>query len=229
MNKLSYLFFGFLCCSLTFSSCKQTPKSSDLSQQFMYPQAPEPYVYVFQDSLDPFFEMFERIITYYDPLGNHLLIERYNSNFVLVESYDLLYDKNFQVFNHKLYANNIEIIAEVSDSTFVPWEGTGVFASTFQSTVDSIMFVMRNKRSLLDERGSFTWEGKEIQTLQMIDSIQTIAIDVKNQREKPASAVAVHEFAEGLGRIRIKTTDGSSNLVLKGILSESEWKKLITK
>jgi hypothetical protein len=173
--------------------------------------------------------MFERIITYYDPLGNHLLIERYNSNFVLVESYDLLYDKNFQVFNHKLYANNIEIIAEVSDSTFVPWEGTGVFASTFQSTVDSIMFVMRNKRSLLDERGSFTWEGKEIQTLQMIDSIQTIAIDVKNKREKPASAVAVHEFAEGLGRIRIKTTDGSSNLVLKGILSESEWKKLITK
>lgn len=229
MIKLTQVYFLFLVAALTITACNETPKAHDLSEQFMYPKSIEPYVYVFQDSLDPVFEMFERIITYYDPLGNHLLIERYNSNFILVESYDLLYDKNYQVFNHILYAGNVQIIAQVGDSTFVPWEGSGIFASTFQSTVDSIMFVMRNKRSLLPERGVFEWEENKIPTLQMIDSIQTIAIDLKNQKEKPASAVAVHEFAEGLGRVRIRTLDGRSNLVLKTILSESEWKKLITK
>ncbi len=229
MTKLTYFFLAIAISFLAFSSCKSDEKSENLSAIFMYPQSAEPYVYVFQDSLNPFFEMFERIVTYYDPMGNHLLIERYNANFMLVESYDLLYDKNYQIFNHLLYFGSSQIIAQVSDSTFVPWDGSGVFASSFQGTVDSIMFVMRNKRSLMSERGSFEWDGEKIATLQMVDSIHTIALDLKNKREKPASTVAIHEFAEGMGRVRIRTIDGTSNLVLKRILSEQEWKALITK
>jgi hypothetical protein len=229
MIKIKLFLFSSIFLALTISACDSTNTVTDLPQKFMYPQAPEPYVYVFQDSLDPVFEMFERIITYYDPLGNHLLIERYNSSFALVESYDLLYDKDYQVFNHSLFVGQTQILAQVSDSIFVPWTGSGVFSSSFQGTSDSIMFVMRNKRYMKDERGSFLWDGKKVQTLQMVDSISTVAIDLKNKREKPGSAVAIHEFAEGLGRVRIKTLDGNSNLVLKRILTESEWKKLVTK
>lgn len=229
MIKLIHFSFALSIFALAFSSCKPKEKTENLSLTFMYPKSSTPYVYVFQDSLNPFFEMFERIVTYYDPLGNHLLIERYNANFVLVEAYDLLYDKNYQVFNHLLYFGTSEIIAQVSDSTFVPWEGSGIFASSFQGTVDSIMFVMHNKRSLMSERGTFEWKGEKIATLQMVDSIQTMAIDLKNKREKPASVVAIHEFAEGMGRVRIRTLDGTSNLVLKAVLTEDEWKKLITK
>lgn len=229
MFKLHFLLLGLSVFMVSLSSCKRSDDALELSKQFMYPQADQPYIYVFQDSLDPFFEMFERVITYYDPLGNHLLIERYNSNFVLLESYDLLYDKNYQVFNHILYVGQSQVIAEVSDSTFIPWTGNGVFASSFQGTTDGIMFKMRNNRSLIPERGSFTWNDEKLITLQVLDSINTVAIDLKNNLKKPASTVAIHEFAEGLGRVRIRTLDGSSNLVLKAILSESDWKKVITK
>jgi hypothetical protein len=229
MTRIFYIFLGILLLSVSFSACKRTNDGTELAQKFMYPYSDAPYVYVFQDSLDPFFEMFERIVTYYDPLGNHLLIERYNSNFMLLESYDLLYDRNFQVFNHILYFGQSQIIAQVSDSTFVPWQGSGVFSSSFKGTADGIMFQMKNNKSLVEERGVFSWNGEELATLQVLDSISTIAVDLNNNLEKPASTVAIHEFAEGIGRVRIRTLDGSSNLVLKAIISESDWKKLITK
>jgi hypothetical protein len=229
MTRIFYIFLGVLLLSGPFLSCKRTNDPAALAQQFMYPYSDVPYVYVFQDSLDPFFEMFERIITYYDPLGNHLLIERYNSNFVLLESYDLLYNTEFKVFNHILYFGQSQIIAQVGDSTFVPWQGRGIFSSSFKGTTDGIMFQLKNNRSLMNERGLFNWKGEELATLQVLDSISTIAFDLNNNRENPASAVAIHEFAEGLGRVRIRTLDGSSNLVLKAIISESDWKKMITK
>ncbi len=229
MTRIFYIFLGILLLSVSLSACNRKNDGAELVQKFMYPYSDVPYVYVFQDSLDPFFEMFERIVTYYDPLGNHLLIERYNSNFMLLESYDLLYDKDFQVFNHVLYFGQSQIIAQVGDSIFVPWQGSGVFSSSFKGTTEGIMFQMKNNKSLIQERGSFNWNGGKLLTLQVLDSISTVAIDVRNNREQPASTVAVHEFAEGLGRVRIRTLDGSSNLVLKAVLSESDWKKLITK
>lgn len=229
MTIRCYTFLWLLALTVLFSSCNRPNSSVELAQKFMYPEAAQPYIYVFQDSLDPFFEMFERVVTYNDPLGNHLLIERYNSNFVLLESYDLLYDKDYQVFNHILYFGQSQIIAQVSDSTFVPWAGKGAFASSFQGTAEGIMFTMRNNKSLIQERGSFNWNGEQLATLCVLDSISTLAIDLKNNLEKPASTVAIHEFAEGLGRVRIRTADGSSNLVLKAILSESDWKNVITK
>jgi hypothetical protein len=229
MKHFFFILIGMGLLTISLSSCKRTNNATELAQRFMYPQSDEPFVYIFQDSLDPFFEMFERVITYYDPLGNHLLIERYNANFILLESYDLLYDKNYQVFNHILYFGQSQIIAEVKDSVFVPWEGKGVFSTTFQGTTDGVFFKMQNKRLLLDEKGSFEWNGTKLVTLQVLDSISTLAIDLKNNREKPASTQAIHEFAEGLGRVRIRTLDGSSNLVLKAIISDADWKKMVTK
>lgn len=201
----------------------------ELQQTYFYPASDQPYVYIYQDSIDPYFELFERIVTYHDPLGKHLLIERYNANFTLVESFDLLAERDFQVLNHILYSGNKQIVAEITDSTFMPWHGKGTFASNFPGSVDSILFYLQNKRSLLAASAHFVWDNETRATRIFTDSIFSIALDLKNQKEKAVSAVAFHEFAAGLGRVRIRTADGKSNLVLKKILSEDEWKTLITK
>lgn len=227
MNKRQIISVLLFFQMFTFSCARKETIVFD--ETFFYPKSAQPYVYVFQDSLDPFFEMFERVITFYDPLGEHMLIERYNANFTLVESYDLLSENNYVVHNHTLYHNGKPIIAHVVDSSFVPWKGTGVFSSTFPGSVDSIMFSLKNKRSMNNEFGNFHWKEEKLETRIVTDSIFTLAIDLKNQKEKSQSVVAFHEFAQGLGRVRIKTADGKSNLVLQKILTDDEWLKLITK
>jgi len=229
MSSINNSLFYITLLSFLLVSCSQKSDSNSPFEEFMYSKMESPYVYVFQDSLNPFFERFERIVTYNDPLGDHMLIEFYNADFVLVESFDLLQDKQYQVLSHYLYVGSQQIVAEVRDSTYIPWEGSGVFASSFPGTVDSIMFIIRNKRSLTDKRGTFEWKGEEIETIQITDSVYTLAIDLKNQREKPANGVLIHEYAKGMGKVRIRTKDGTSNLVLKAILTEAEWKTLITK
>ncbi len=200
-----------------------------LAETYFYPTTDGPMIYIYQDSLDPIYEMFERIVPVYDPLGKHLLVERYNSNFVLLESFDLLADKDYQVFNHVLYTQDQQIIANITDSTYMPWNGSGKFSSSFPSTVDSIMFTLANERSLNNDSGKFPWKGQELTTRSFTDSITTTAIDLKNKREKVLKTVAIHEFAEGIGRVRIKTADGKSNLVLKSIITERDWNTLRTK
>lgn len=219
----------FLAAAL-FTKCDNQDKNPlELADKYFYPASASPYILIYQDSLDPFFEMFERVVTHYDPWGEHRLIERYNANFVLIESYDILVDKNYKVHNHVLFAGNRQIVAQISDSTFMPWDGSGKFISSFPGAVDSIFFTLSNKRSINKENGSFEFDGKRLTTRIFTDTISTIAVDLKNKREKVQSAVAYHEFAEGLGRVRIRTSDGTSNLVLQKILSEDEWKRLITK
>jgi hypothetical protein len=225
------IFHAALCLSVViFTTCtNQNKKAIELAEKYFYPASASPYVLIFHDSLDPFYEMFERVVTHYDPWGEHRLIERYNANFVLIESCDILVDKNYKVHNHVLYSENREIVAQISDSTFMPWDGCGKFTSTFPGAVDTIIFTLSNKRSLNRENGSFEYEGKKLTTKIFTDSISTIAMDLKNKREKVQSAVAYHEFAEGIGRVRIRSADGKFNLVLQKVLSEDEWKRLITK
>ena len=213
-----------------FMGCKNDTSNKVIdAKAFFYPSSNAPYVYIFQDSLDPFYEMFERIITYHDPSGEHRVIQRYNANFDLVEAYDILVDKNYKVLTHTLYSGNREIPAQVHDSVFMPWTGSGIFSSSFPGAVDSIMFTLRNKRHLTDEQGSFELSENQYETRIFVDSIYTLAIDLKNKKEKAQSAVAYHEFAKDLGRVRIRTADGASILVLVKILSDEDWKRLITK
>jgi hypothetical protein len=158
-----------------------------------------------------------------------MLLERYNHNFQLVEAYLLSYDKQFQVMSHMLYSNAIEIPTSIKDSTFMPFDGDGVFSTSFPGMVDSIVFHLRNVRQRLDERGSFQWESQNLETIKFSDSIYAVAVDLKNQLERVDKTKAIHHFAKGLGRVITETEDKSSVLVLRKILTEEEWKYIITK
>lgn len=228
-RKIAFWLFGFLI--LVFCACNSNTENQSSSDfvEFMYPERAEPYIYVFQDSLNPFYEMFERVITRSVGGQKQMLIERYNYNFQLVEAYLLSYDHHFKVLNHALYNGASEIPTTITDSTFMPYEGRGVFTTSFPGTNDSIMFSMKNVRQRLEEQGVFDWEGETLTTIQFSDSIFTLAADIKNRLEQSQNAVAIHHFAKGLGRVMITMRDDSSILILKRILTEAQWKKIITK
>lgn len=228
-RTIAFWFSGFLISVLC--ACNNNTENQNSSDflEFMYPERAEPYIYVFQDSLNPFYEMFERVITRSIGGQKQMLIERYNYNFQLVEVYLLSYDNHFNVLNHALYNGASEIPTAITDSTFMPYDGRGVFATSFPGTNDSIVFSMKNVRQRLEEQDVFEWEGQTLKTIQFSDSIFTLAADIKNRLEQSQNAVAIHHFAKGLGRVMITMRDDSSILILKRILTEAQWKKIITK
>jgi hypothetical protein len=215
---------------LTLSACNQNKSGKALEEQFSYPKGDVPRVYIYQDSVNPIFETFDRIVHYTDGFGNHQLIERYNENFALVESIDILLDEESKIFKQVFNVGASQITAQIKDSVFMPWSGEpSKYWSTFPSTADSLSFILRSERSLNAGEGRFSYNDKTYKTISFTDSVFTTAIDLKNRRERQMNGVLIHEFAEGLGRVRIRATDGSTNLVLKRIITDDEWNKLRTK
>jgi len=226
-KRIAWYFFII---TVSISCTNKTDQNVNFSfEEFMYPEKAEPYVYVYQDSLNPIYEMFERVITKNVGGSKQMLVERYNYNFQLVEAYLLSYENQFQVLNHVLYMGSHEIPTMIADSVFMPYNTRGVFETSFPSTTDSIMFSMRNVRHKLADQCIFIWEGQNLPTMRFVDSIFTLAIDMKNEKEQAQNGVAIHHFAKGVGRVMIAMEDNSSILVLKKVLSEDQWKNIITK
>lgn len=218
---------------LLFASCNNdTQNTLEKSEylDFFYPYNPEPKVYVYQDSINPMFEVFERVFTTEDELlGKHLWIERYNSNFMLTETIELVSSKNLNVYNHLISVRGDLYNGEVRDSSFFPFFGACHFSSTFPSNIDTIAFHYDNRRSISEEKGNFLWNGKNLKTITVLDSIKTYAIDTKNKKEKMTSSIAKTVYAEGLGKVQVKSLNGKVNLKLTRILSDSEWTFIVTK
>ncbi len=218
---------------LLIASCtdetKQTLENND-NLAFFYPFNNEPKIYVYQDSINPMFEVFERVFTTEDTLlGKHLWIERYNGNFKLTETIELVYEKNLNVYNHLVGVRGDLYNAEVRDSSFFPFFGTSHFSSTFPSNIDTIAFHFDNRRTLTDEKGTFEWNDNKLKTITVLDTIKTYAIDTKNKKEKMNSSIAKSIYAEGIGKVQVKSVNGKVNLKLTRILSDPEWKHIITK
>lgn len=218
---------------LLFASCSDNNKKTldnNENLAFFYPFNNEPKIYVYQDSLNPMFEVFERVFTTDDTLlGKHLWIERYNANFRLTETIELVYEKNLNVYNHLVGVRGDLYNAEVRDSSFFPFFGTSHFSSTFPSNIDTIAFHYDSRRSLSDEKSVFQWNDKELKTIVVLDTIKTYAIDTKNKKEKMSSSIAKSIYAEGIGKVQVKSVNGKVNLKLTRILTEAEWKHIITK
>ena len=197
---------------------------------YFYPFHTSPVVYVYQDSLSPMFEIFERIFVTEDELmGKHLWIERYNSNFILTETIEMVQLHNYNVYNHLVGIRGDLYNAEIRDSSFFPLTKATHFSSTFPSNVDSIAFHYEIKRSVLNQNGTVNWNDTELNSLTTIDSITTFAIDVKNRKEKKNTSVSNTIYAKGIGKIQVKSQNGNVNLKLTKILTDEEWKYVITK
>jgi len=197
---------------------------------FFYPFNSEPKIYVYQDSINPMFETFERIFTTEDKLlGKHLWIERYNANFKLTETIEMVYEKNLNVYNHLVGVRGDLYNAEIRDSSYFPFFGKSHFSSTFPSNIDTIAFHYDSKRTLTDEKGFFHWNDEKLKTISVLDSIKTYAIDTKNKKEKMNSSIAKTIYAEGIGKVQVRSLNGKVNLKLTRILTDAEWKHIITK
>lgn len=219
---------------LLFTNCTDDNSVKTLENNeyllFFYPFNTEPKIYVYQDSINPMFETFERVFVTEDTLlGKHLWIERYNANFNLIETVELLYHKNLNVYNHLVAVRGDLYNAEVRDSSFFPFFGTSHFSSTFPSNIDTIAFHFDSRRKLTDEKGVYNWNDKQFKTITVLDTIKTYAIDTKNKKEKMNSSIAKTIYAEGIGKVQVKSLNGKVNLRLTRILTDPEWRNIITK
>lgn len=212
-----------------------TPQKEDFEESFFFPYfyavQDEPLIYVYQDSLNPMFEVFERVFTTEDTInGKTIWLERYNSAFRLLETYQFSYDRDLKVNNHTVSNGKLYISSEIRDSIFFPFFGdTAHFSSTFPSMTDSIVFHLDSKKSLQKEKGNFTWNDKRLETVQVTDSIKYYAVDLRNKKEKVTETIGVTTYAKGMGKVHIKSANGKVNLRLTRILTEEEWKFIITK
>jgi hypothetical protein len=196
---------------------------------YFYPLSAEPVVYVYQDVNNPLYEVFERVFVTEDVLGKHFWIERYNTEFMLTETTELLVDKQLRVHNHLVGVRGDLRNAEVKDSTYYPFFGPSHFSSLFPSNVDTISFYLDMRRSLTNEKGTFAWEDKELETIVVIDSLKNYMIDTKNRREKVTQTVGRTSFAKGLGKVYVESADGQFALKLARILTDKEWRFVVTK
>jgi hypothetical protein len=95
--------------------------------------------------------------------------------------------------------------------------------------VDTISFYLDMRRTLTKEKGTFQWEEKELETIVVVDSLKNYMIDTKNRREKVTHTVGRTSFAKGLGKVYVESADGQFVLKLARILTDKEWKFVVTK
>jgi hypothetical protein len=214
---------------LTLIACSDKNVKEIPFLEYYYPFDSEPKVYVYQDSLNPLYEVFERVFTVEDPMGKHLWIERYNTNFSLTETVEILATDKLNVRNHLIGVRGNLESAVVRDSLFFPSFGTSIFSSTFPSNNDTIVFHYEIKRTLQDKKGIFNWEDKTLETINTLDSVKAYIIDVKNEKEKVNLSLAKSVYAKGLGKVQVFSLNGAVNLQLKRVLTDEEWKFIVTK
>lgn len=212
-------------------SCKTDGISDKEFMPFFYTADSSPKIYVYQDSINPLFEVFERVFVVEDEINGKILwIEKYNADFRLIETQQFSYNNNMNVLNHMVLVRGDLYNAEVRDSTFFPIHNNqSHFSSTFPSNRDSIVFHYDMKRTLLSEKKTHTYNKQDYTAIEVIDSISSYAIDLRNQMEKKTEAVAITTFAHGLGKVQTQSNNGKVNLKLTRVLTDEEWKFIITK
>lgn len=215
---------------LALFSCQQDGKNDLEFMPYFYEADSSPKIYVYQDSLNPLFEVFERVFVVEDEVnGKVVWIEKYNMNYRLLETFQFSMKHDLHVMNHLVSAKGKLINAELRDSTYYPLLGQSHFSSTFPSNVDSLIFHYDMKRSLLDKKNHFVFDDKAIETIFIQDTITTYAIDIRNQLEKKSQSISTTQFAKGIGKVQTTSANGKVNLRLTRILSEEEWKYISTK
>lgn len=228
LNRMKYVVFFTLIMALL--SCKTDGISDKELMQFFYSADNSPKIYVYQDSINPLFEVFERVFVVEDEINGKIFwIEKYNADYRLMETHQFSYNNNMDVLNHLVLVRGDLYNAEVRDSTFFPIHGQSHFSSTFPSNRDSIIFHYDMKRTLLSDKKTHTFNKQDFIAIEVIDSIASYAIDFRNELEKKTESVAITTYAQGLGKVQTKSNNGKVNLKLTRVLTDEEWKFIITK
>ena len=228
------LFLGFGC---TFKPDLSKPdlskpdfKSINPNAAYFYPLKSEPQVYLYRNIVNGLEEEFHRIYTITDQAGDHLIVERYSSDFRILEALNYNID-SLNVLDH-MVVNRFQQKekALIYKNSLFPMDLNEElwFASKFSGLTDSTVIFYEKKRKFLKESSSFILQ-KNVKTLIFKDKLIQSVLNPYTKKEQAYQAEMLSYFAEGLGLVEWHSMDKRQHFRLEKILSQEEWVKIITR
>jgi hypothetical protein len=228
MSIFRFLIFGIVTILLFGCSDKAAFKTINPNASYFYPLLSEPKIYLYRNITNGLEEQFHRIYTITDMAGEHLIVERYDSEGRILEAINYNVD-SLSVLDHMvvnrlqqkekamLYKNHLfpmNLSQEI-------W-----FASKFSGLTDSTVILYEIKRKLLKQKLITSLEKKR-KTLIFKDNLIITTLNPYTRKEYPIQTEMFSYFAEGLGFVEWHSKDKKVHFRLEKILSQDEWIKII--
>jgi hypothetical protein len=228
MIYLRFLFLGLV--PILFYGCSPKPefKSLNPNAPYFYPLQSEPQVYLYRDIANGLQEEFHRVYTITDQAGDHIIIERYSSDFRILEALNYNID-SLNVLDH-MVINRFQ----QKEKAFIYKNGLFPmdlneelwFASKFSGLTDSTVILYEKKRKFLEKKSTIILEKKS-KTLVFSDKIIQTVLNPYTRKESTNQAEMISLFAEGFGLVEWFSKDKKLHFRLEKIFSQEEWIKII--
>ena len=228
MSYLRLLFLGLT--PILFFGCTSKPdfKSINPNVAYFYPINSEPQVYMYRNIANGLEEEFHRIYTITDQEGEHLIVERFSSDFKILEALNYSID-SLNIIDH-MVVNRFQQKekAFVYKSEVFPMDLNEEiwFATKFSGLTDSTVILYEKKRKFLEKKSKIILE-KNTKMLVFSDKIIQTVLNPYTRKESANQAEMLSLFAEGLGLVEWFSKDKKLHFRLEKILSQEEWVKII--
>lgn len=230
MSYLRFLFLGLV--PVLFLGCYSKPKFTSINPNvaYFYPIKSEPQIYMYRNIVNGLEEVFHRIYTITDQAGDHLIVERYSSDFRILEALNYNID-SLNVLDH-MVVNRFQ----QKEKAFIYKNGLFPmdlneelwFASKFSGLTDSTVILYEKKRKFLEKKSTIILE-KKTKTLVFSDKIIQTVLNPYTRKEGVSVAEIQSLFAKGFGLVEWYSKDKKVHFRLEKILSQEEWIKIITR
>jgi len=232
-----------ICMGWIFSSCNaennDTSEKSESSQNktesthpyssYFYPFDTIPRIYQYRDAVHGFSEEFHRVYGITDGWGDHIVIEKYESNGRLKEVYNYNFDSlnviDHVVVNSKgekekatLYKNAL-LPKNIGDSC--------EFASKFSGGDSTVMLMEWFRKAVSIETRDVMSKQKECLTLD--DTWRYTLLNPFTREENESILKGMHSYAKGIGLVEWMDENKKVHWVLEEIISQKKWIKLISR
>ena len=214
MSYLRFLFLGLI--PILFLGCYSKPKFTSINPNvaYFYPIKSEPQIYMYRNIVNGLEEVFHRIYTITDQEGEHLIVERYSSDFKIFEALNYSID-SLNIIDH-MVVNRFQQKekAFVYKSEVFPMDLNEEiwFATKFSGPTDSTVILEKNRKTLV-----------------FSDKIIKSELNPYTRKESVSVAEMQSLFAKGLGLVEWYSKDKKVHFRLEKIFSQKEWVKIIAR
>ena len=230
MSYFRFLFLGLV--PILFLGCYSKPKFKSINPNvaYFYPINSEPQVYMYRNIANGLEEEFHRIYTITDQEGEHLIVERFSSDFKILEALNYSID-SLNIIDH-MVVNRFQQKekAFVYKSEVFPMDLNEEiwFATKFSGLTDSTVILYEKKRKFLEKKSKIILE-KNTKMLVFSDKIIQTVLNPYTRKERVAVAEMQSLFAKGFGLVEWFSKDKKVHFRLEKIFSQKEWVKIIAR
>ena len=218
------------CCDLDDIGTSETSiESAHPYSSYFYPFDTIPRIYQYRDAVHGFSEQFHRVYGITDGAGEHIIVEKYESNGRLKEVYNFNLD-SLNVLDHVVVnSKGIKEKATIYKNVLLP-EKLGdscSFASKFSGRDSTIMLMEWFRKAVSIETRDVMSKQKECLTLD--DIWRYTELNPYTRKERPSIRKGKHVYAKGIGLVEWMSENKKTHWVLEEIISQKKWIKLISR